>query len=75
MKKKMNKFILWGLLINSLSIAIKQFIEIPDAFACFTTGMGISLLIFGLYVMNNDITKLKNWKNNRMKSIIFKNLS
>lgn len=58
--KKMNNYILLGLLINSFSMVMKQFIEIPDAMACFGTGIGISLLIFGIYIMNNDITKLKN---------------
>ena len=67
---KMNKYIIWGLLINSLSIVIKQFIEIPDVIACFATGMGLSLLIFGLYAMNHDVSKLKNWKKNLVKRFI-----
>ena len=49
---------------------MKKFVEIPDSVACFGTGMGISLLIFGIYAMNNDITKLKNWKKNLTKKII-----
>lgn len=68
--KKINKYILWGLLTNSFPIVMKKFVEIPDSVACFGTGMGISLLIFGIYAMNNDITKLKNWKKNLTKKII-----
>lgn len=68
--KKINKYILWGLLINSFPIVMKKFVEIPDSVAGFGTGMGISMLIFGIYAMNNDITKLKNWKKNLTKKII-----
>ena len=67
---KMNKYMRWGLLINGFSIAIKQFIEIPDAITCFTTSMGITLLLFGLYAMNNDTTKLKMWKRNLIKRFV-----
>ena len=59
----MNKYMVLGLLI----ISIKYLINIPNALACFSTGMGIVLLIFGLYAMNHDITKLKDWKKNLVK--------
>lgn len=62
---KVNKYIVLGLLINS----IKYLIDLPYALACFSTGMGIALLIFGLYAMNNDISKLENWKRNLLKSL------
>lgn len=55
---KVNKYMVLGLLI----ISIKYLIEIPEALACFSTGTGMALLGFGLYAMNNDMTKLKNWK-------------
>ena len=42
---KMNKFTIWGLLINSFFLAIKQFIAIPDSIACFAIGVGASLLV------------------------------
>jgi uncharacterized membrane protein len=53
---KMNKFIIWGLLINSFYIGIKQFIAIPDSIACFVIGIGVCLLVFGIYATNHDIT-------------------
>ena len=55
-----------GLLISS----VKYLIDIPDALACFSTGMGIALLIFGIYAMTNDLSKLKNWKKNLAKKLI-----
>ena len=57
------------MVLGLLIISIKYIIEIPDAIACFSTGMGIALLGFGLYAMNHDIIKLKNWKRNFIKNI------
>ena len=59
---KMNKYMRWGLLINSFYIGIKQFIAIPDSIACFVMGIGISLLVFGIYSTKHDITKFKEWR-------------
>lgn len=66
---KMNKYIRWGLLINSFYIGIKQFIAIPDFIACFVMGVGISLLVFGIYTTNHDITKFKICKRNLLKNL------
>lgn len=66
---KMNKYMKWGLLINSFYIGIKQFIAIPDSIACFVIGVGASLLVFGIYAANHDITKLKNWKRNLLTNL------
>ena len=55
------------MVLGLLIISIKYLINIPNALACFSTGMGIVLLIFGLYAMNHDITKLKDWKKNLVK--------
>lgn len=63
---KVNKYMVLGLLISS----IKYLIDIPDALACFSTGLGMVLLIFGIYVAHNDISKLKKWKKNLAKKLI-----
>ncbi|OLS03500.1 hypothetical protein [Tissierella creatinophila] len=65
---KMNEYIRWGLLLNGLTIGAKQFIVIPDAIVCFIVGIGISLLIFGIYETNHDITKFKKWKRSILKN-------
>lgn len=49
--------------------SIKYLIDFPDALACFSTGMGIVLLLFGLYAMNHDISKFKTWKRNFIKGL------
>ena len=64
--KKVNKYMVLGLLISS----IKYLIDIPYALACFSTGMGITLLIYGLYAMNHDRSKLKNRKMNLIKRLM-----
>lgn len=69
-KNKMNKYIKWGLLLNSLFITMKQFIAIPDDIACFVIGVGGSLLVFGMYAANHDMTKFKNWKRNLLRNFM-----
>lgn len=63
---KPNKYMILGLLVMS----IKYLIDIPDDLGCFSTGIGIVLLGFSLYAMNNDIRRLENWKKNLMKRLI-----
>lgn len=53
---KPNKYMILGLLVMS----IKYLIDIPDDLGCFSTGIGIVLLGFSLYAMNNDIRRLEN---------------
>lgn len=62
-KNKINKYIVFGLLISS----VKYLIDIPETLSCFMTGMGITLLIFGFGVMAHDISKFKTWKRNLFK--------
>ena len=69
-KVKMNKYVRLGLLLNSLTIGAKQFIIIPDAIAGFMVGIGISLLIFGIYATSHDMTKFKKWKRNILKNLV-----
>lgn len=66
---KLNKYMILGLLVMS----IKYFIDIPDDLGCFSTGIGIVLLGFGLYAMNNDISKLENWKRSLIERLTKRN--
>lgn len=65
-RNKVNIYMVLGLLI----ISIKHIIEIPNDFGCFSTGMGVIILGFGLYAMNHDITKLKTLKRNFIKKLM-----
>ncbi|CAK7086434.1 hypothetical protein CIW83_05240 [Tissierella sp. P1] len=67
---QMNGYIIWGLLINSIVLGSKQFIEMPEGIYCFGMGVGIALVLFGLYSMNHDTTKIKSFKRNLIKKFI-----
>lgn len=67
---KMNKYMMVGILINSITILAKQLTEIPGNLACFGTGLGLTLLIFGIFVANRDMTKARNFKKNLMRKIL-----
>lgn len=69
-KNKMNKYMMVGILINSITILTKQLIVIPDNLACFGTGLGVTLIIFGIFTTNHDMTKARNFKKNLMKKFL-----
>lgn len=64
--KKLNKYMVLGLII----VSTRYFIDIPGDLACFMTGLGIVLLGFGLYAMNNDISKFQNWKKSLIERLM-----
>ncbi len=67
---KINKYIIWGSLINTITLSSKQFTEVPEGLSCFAMGAGVALMIFGLYSMNHDTTKIKDFKRNLVKKLI-----
>ncbi len=67
---KMSKYVILGMLINSIVISAKQLANIPDGISGFGMGLGIGLEIFGLYSMNHDIAKIKNFKKNLIKKLV-----
>lgn len=67
---KMNKYVILGMLINSIAISAKQLANIPDGIYGFGMGLGIGLEIFGLYSMKHDTTKIKNFKRNLIKKLV-----
>lgn len=67
---RLNKYIIWGLLINSIILSVKQFINIPESISGFGMGLGIALEIFGIYFIKHDITKIKNFKRNLIKKLV-----
>lgn len=66
---RMNRYIIWGLLINIIIMSLKQFIKIPDAIYCFCMGAGIALEIFGIYSIKHDTTKIKSFKINLIRKL------
>lgn len=67
---RLNKYIIWGLLINSIILSVKQFINIQDGISCFGMGIGTALVLFGVYSMNHDTTKIKKFKINLIKKFV-----
>lgn len=63
---KVNKYVVVGLLLRS----VKYLITISDSLACFISGISVSLIGFGVYAMNSDLTRLGNWKKKLVKNIM-----
>jgi hypothetical protein len=66
---KMNKFLKWGLFINTFYLITNRYKVLPDFLSGLIFGIGISLLLLGIYTTNYDIIKLKIWKRNLLKSL------
>lgn len=68
--KQMNLYLILGLLINSIIFSVNHFIELPDFISSLGIGIGICLELIGLYSINHDITKIKNFKKNLIKKFV-----
>ncbi|MCF0146971.1 MAG: hypothetical protein HUJ77_01095 [Clostridium sp.] len=60
--KKLNNYIRNGLLIYVLCLLFNQFFQLPEFLNGFFLGLAITLMIWGGYAENHDITKIKNYK-------------
>lgn len=69
-KNKINKYILWGVLINAIVRVTKMFVDIPDGLVCFGTGLGFALILLGIYAMNNDMARLRRFKTGLIKKFV-----
>jgi hypothetical protein len=64
---KTNWFLSIGLVLISIMLVSKHLIQLPEAFQCFGLGLGIGLELLGIFYINNDMTKLKNFKKKFLK--------
>ena len=72
--KKPNKFLSIGLAIIAVMLLLKHFsIQLPDFIEGLGYGIGIAFELIGIYSINHDIHKLKNYKINLLKKC-FKSL-
>lgn len=62
--REINKYICFGLLINGFWLFSKQFFQLPEFVNGFCAGLGITLILWGAYIQNHDITKIKKLKRN-----------
>lgn len=60
--KKLNNFIAFGMLFNGVFIFSTRTDLIPDIIAGLCAGVGIGLTLLGIYSINHDISKLKDYK-------------
>lgn len=62
--RKLNKYISFGLLINGFWLFSNRFFQLPEFINGFCVGLGITLMLWGAYIENHDVTKIKNFKKN-----------
>lgn len=60
--KKLNNYLLFGLLINSFWLASRYLFPLPEFINGFCVGLSITLLLWGAYIENHDISKIKDFK-------------
>lgn len=60
--RKLNNYIRSGLLIYVICLFLKHFFQLPEFFNGFFLGLAIVLMLWGGYIENRDINKLKNFK-------------
>ncbi len=60
--RKLNNYIRTGLLIYVFWLFSKQFFQLPEVLNGFCSGLAIALMLWGGYIENHDINKLKNFK-------------
>lgn len=70
--RKLNNYIRTGLLIFVLWLVFKEFFQLPELLNGFCSGAAIALMLWGGYIENHDINKLKNFK--RKIFIKFRNI-
>ncbi len=62
MMKNNNIYIFLGLLINSSSLFLNTFGTVSDFTKGLLFGIGIGLIIIGIYSKNHDLSKFKKFK-------------
>ncbi|AGK97947.1 hypothetical protein [Clostridium pasteurianum] len=73
MKRKPNKFLSIGLFIAGIALFLKNSsIPLPDFIDGLLLGSGIGLELIGIYSMNYDISKFRNYKRNLLNKCLNK---
>ena len=70
--KKLNNYKCWGLFFNGLFLLGNYFDLFPEFIKGLFAGLGITLILLGIYSENHDISKFKNYKKNLLKNLLSK---
>lgn len=60
--KKFNNYLSFGLFFNGIFITSNRYNLLPDFIEGLCAGAGIGLSLIGMYAINHDIYKLRNYK-------------
>lgn len=69
MMKNHNIYISIGLLLNSSFLIQNTFNTVPEFIKGLFAGLGITLMIIGVYSKNHDLSKFKNFKHNLFNKV------
>jgi hypothetical protein len=69
MMKNHNIYIFLGLLLNSSFLFLNTFNTVPEFIKGLLSGLGIGLIIIGIYSKNHDLSKFKNFKHNLFNKV------
>ncbi len=67
--RKFNEYLKWGLLVNVIWLVSSRFNLLPDFIEGFCVGLGIVLLLNGIYIESHNLKKLKKYKRNFLNKI------
>jgi hypothetical protein len=60
--KKFNNYVNFGLFFNGIWIISNRFNLLPDLIQGLCAGLGLVLILIGMYAENHEISKLRNYK-------------
>lgn len=64
-----NKLLSIGISVIGIALLLKYITQVPDSIYGFLTGLGIGIELLGIYSLNHDISKLKNFKKKLLKKL------
>lgn len=53
--KKMDRLLLWGIILNALRLALENFTNISDFLSGLLLGMSIVMMLVGIYRMSKEL--------------------
>lgn len=72
MRRKYNKYLTTGLLLNGAFLLTREIEAVPDSIKGFLAGTAIYLMMFGIYANCHDVSKFQNKKKQLIRSIFNK---